>query len=54
MKSIIKAKSPKKYMELSDELGFTKQIFTGLKVSKPYVNENDYILLLSFLNKLPF
>ena len=49
VKSIIKAKSPKKYMELSDELGFTKQIFPGLKVSKPYVNENDYILFLSWI-----
>ena len=49
VKSIIKAKSPKKYMELSDELGFTKQIFPGLKVSKPYVNENDYILFLAWI-----
>ena len=49
VKSIIKAKSPKKYMELCDELGFTKQILPGLKVSKPYINENDYIIFLSWI-----
>jgi len=43
VKSITKAKSPKKYMELCDKLGFTKQILPGLDVSKPYVNENDDI-----------
>jgi len=47
VKSITKAKSPKKYMELCDKLGFTKQILPGLKVSKPYVNENDYIIFLA-------
>ena len=49
MKSIIKAKSPKKYMELCDKLGFTKQILPGFKVSKPYINENDYILFLAWI-----
>jgi putative nucleotidyltransferase with HDIG domain len=47
VKSIVKAKSPKKYMELCDKLGFTKQILPGLKVSKPYVNENDFIVFLA-------
>jgi tRNA nucleotidyltransferase/poly(A) polymerase len=49
VKSIVKAKSPKKYMELCDELGFTKQILPGLKVNKPYINENDDILFLSWI-----
>ena len=49
IKSIVKAKSPKKYMELCDKLGFTKQILPGLKVSKPYINENDDILFLSWI-----
>jgi len=49
VKSITKAKSPKKYMELCDKLGFTKQILPGLNVSKPYINENDYILFLSWI-----
>ena len=49
LKSIMKAKSPKKYMELCDKLGFTEQILPGLKVSKPYINENDYILFLSWI-----
>ena len=49
VKSITKAKSPKKYMKLCDSLGFTKQILTGLKVNSPYINENDYILFLSWI-----
>ena len=49
VKTIVKAKSPKKYMELCDKLGFTKQILPGLKVSKPYINENDDILFLSWI-----
>ena len=49
VKSIMKAKSPKKYMELSDELGFTEQMLPGLKVDKPYINENDYIVFLSWI-----
>ena len=49
IKSIMKAKSPKKYMELSDELGFTKQILPNLNVSKPYINENDYIVFLAWI-----
>ena len=49
VKSIMKAKSPKKYMELSDGLGFTEQILPGLKVDKPYINENDYIVFLSWI-----
>jgi len=34
-------------MELCDKLGLTKQILPGLKVSKPYVNENDFIIFLA-------
>ena len=49
VKSITKAKSPKKYMELCDKLGFTKQILPGLKVDSPYINENDFILFLSWI-----
>jgi len=49
VKSIIKAKSPKKYMKLCDKLGFTEQILPGLKVNSPYINENDYILFLSWI-----
>ena len=30
-------------MELNDEIGFTSQIFPNLKISKPYINDNDYI-----------
>ena len=49
VKSIIKAKSPKKYMKLCDKLGFTKQILPGLKVNSPYINENDFIVFLAWI-----
>jgi len=49
VKSITKAKSPKKYLQICDDLGFTKQILPGLQVKIPYINENDYILFLSWI-----
>ena len=49
VKSIKKAKNPSKYLEISDKLGFTQQILPNLKVSKPYPNDNDYILFLSVI-----
>ena len=49
VKSIIKAKSPKMYMEANDKFGFTKQIFPGLKVSKPYPNINDYQVFMGII-----
>ena len=47
VKSIKKAKNPSDYLNMSDKLGFTQQILPNLKVSKPYPNNNDYILFLS-------
>ena len=49
VKSIKKAKSTKNYLQKTDELKFTDQILPGLKVSKPYIDENDYILLLAWI-----
>jgi len=49
VKSIKKAKSTKKYLQLADELGFTKQILPRYQVSIPYINENDYILFLAWI-----
>ncbi len=49
VKSIRKAKSPKRYLQLADSLGFTKQILPGLQVKIPYINENDYILFLAWI-----
>ena len=49
VKSIKKAKSTKKYLQLADSLGFTKQIFPNARVSIPYINENDYILFLAWI-----
>ena len=49
VKSIKKAKSTKKYLQLADELGFTKQILPRYQISIPYINENDYILFLAWI-----
>ena len=49
VKSIRKAKSTKKYLQLADSLGFTKQILPGFQVKVPYINENDYILFLAWI-----
>ena len=49
VKSIRKAKSTKKYLQLADSLGFTKQILPGFQVKIPYINENDYILFLAWI-----
>ena len=49
VKSIKSAKNPQKYMEMNDKIGFTKLILPNLKVTKPYLNDNDYILFLALL-----
>ena len=49
VKSIRKAKSTKRYLQLADSLGFTKQILPGFQVKVPYINENDYILFLAWI-----
>ena len=50
VKSIKSAKDTKKYMELNDKIGFTQLIFPNLKISKPYIKDNDYILFLSLIH----
>ncbi len=49
VKAIQKGKSSKQFMESCDKFGFTKQIFSGLKLQKPYPNVKDHILFLSFI-----
>jgi len=49
IKSIKSAKSTKKYLQTLDELKFIPLIFPGLVVSKDYINESDYILLIAYL-----
>ena len=49
VKSIKKAKSTKKFLQISDSIGFTKQILPGFQVKVPYINENDYILFLAWI-----
>ena len=49
VKSIRKAKSTKRYLQLADSLGFTKQILPGFQVKVPYINENDYVLFLAWI-----
>ena len=39
---------------MNDKIGFTKLILPSLKVTKPYINDNDYIIFLaSLLRKNP-
>ena len=39
---------------MNDKIGFTKLILPNLKVTKPYISDNDYILFLSsILRKNP-
>ena len=45
--AIKQSKNTKVYLERCDEIGFTKQILPGLKVSKPYPHDNNY---LTFIN----
>jgi tRNA nucleotidyltransferase/poly(A) polymerase/mannose-6-phosphate isomerase-like protein (cupin superfamily)/GNAT superfamily N-acetyltransferase len=47
IKSIKTAKDTKQYMELTDKIGFTPLIFPNLKITKPYIKTNDYILFIS-------
>ena len=52
VKSLKSAKDTKKYMELCDKIGFTSLILPNLKINKPYIKDNDYILfLLNLLRK---
>ena len=49
VKAIQKGKSSKLFMEACDKFGFTKQIFPGLKVSKPYPKTNDYQVFIGMI-----
>ena len=49
VKSIKTAKDTKQYMELNDKIGFTSLIFPNLKITKPYIKNNDYIIFISSL-----
>ncbi len=49
VKSIKKAKSTKKYLRITDSIGFTKQILPGFQVKAPYINENDHVLFLAWI-----
>ena len=49
VKSLKSAKDTKKYMELCDKIGFTSLILPNLKINKPYIKDNDYILFLANL-----
>ena len=48
-KSLKSAKSTKDYLTMLDKIGFTKLILPTLTVSKPYIDESDYIVLLSWI-----
>ena len=45
------SKLPMTNMELCDKIGFTPLILPNLKINKPYIKDNDYILFLANLLK---
>lgn len=47
--SILKAKSVLNYLELLEEFNYFDLIFPNLIVSKDFIEEKDYIILISFL-----
>ena len=47
--AIKQSKNTKVYLERCDEIGFTKQILPGLKVSKPYPHDNNYLTFIAFI-----
>ena len=51
VKGIKKAKSPKKYMQLLDELKMMRYIMQGLKTTKSHIDTNDHIIQISNLLK---
>jgi len=51
IKSIKKAKSPSKYLRLSQALGILSQILPGLNINKNFINSNDYIVQVAYLLK---
>jgi len=51
LKGLKKAISTKKYLETADELGYLNQILPNLTITTPYIDEEDYIVLLAYLLK---
>jgi len=49
MKSVESAKSTKIYLDLMEKLKFLPLTFPNLKISKPYVDCSDYIVLMSYI-----
>ena len=49
MKSVESAKSTKIYLDLMEKLKFLPLTFPGLKITKPYIDESDYIVLMAYL-----
>ena len=47
--AIKQSKNTKVYLERCDEIGFTKQILPGLKISKPYPHDNNYLTFIAFI-----
>jgi len=47
IKSLKTAKNTSQYMQMIDKLGFTNLILPNLKLHKPYIKDNDYILFLA-------
>lgn len=49
IKGIQKAKSISQYLKLADDVGLLPQIFPSVKITKPFIDENNVEVLLSYL-----
>ena len=49
LKSVESAKSVKTYLDTIEKFGYLKLILPNLKITKPYVEEKDYKVLLAYL-----
>ena len=49
IKSIAKAKSPTEYLMTCDEIGIIKYILPELQITGPYIETNDYIILIAWI-----
>ena len=51
MKSVESAKSTKIYLDMMEKLKFLTLTFPNLKINKPYIDEDDYTILMAQLLK---
>lgn len=51
MKGIIESRSTKQYLDVADKLGMLEQILPGFNLKRPFIDENDPIIMLAYLTQ---